>query len=220
MDEIIDSDFDFDLDIEINAPYEPANPRDADPLCHPRYDLYQDFRMGGLGALMNITLPVSTHCVDMLDCYVNQQRDCVTLDYMGLHEHGDRQICMRLHRYREKAYWEDATHSWLSSEPEFAQVTEIIRKSVAAGEAPLWNLARVIDLPEEVIAALTMGISGDVMCPGLMKPQFEVAILIGFCSVDLCLAAMGCAASQWVPVRRHAQRIRLRAQREMLGGAQ
>ncbi len=216
MDETID----FDLDIDINARFDPISPRDSDSLCHPRFDLFQDFRMGGLGALMNITLPVQTPCVDVLDCYVNQQRDCVTLEHLGLSDDRDRQICMRLHRYREKAYWEDATHSWLSSELEFAQVTEIIRKSVSAGEAPMWNLLRAMDLPVEFVDALSLNISGDVACPGLMKPQLEVAIVIGFCSVDACLASMGCAASQWVPVRRHTQRIRLRAQREMLGGAQ
>lgn len=218
MDEIID--FDFDLDIEINAPYEPGNPRDIDPLCHPRFDLFQDFRMGGLGALMGVTLPVETPCVDMLDCYVNQQRDCVTLDYMGLSESGDRQICLRLFQYRQGAYWETGTYSWLSSEPAFEQVTEIIRKSVAAGEAPMWNLVRAMDLPVQFVDALNLNISGDVACPGLMKPYLEVAILIGFCSVDACLAAMGCAASPWIPVRKHTRRIRLRAQREMLGGAQ
>ena len=218
MDEIID--FDFDLDIEISAPYEPGNPRDADPLCHPRFDLYQDFRMGGLGALMNITLPVETPYVDILDCYVNQQRDCVTLEHLGLSDAGDRQICMRLYRYRERAYWETGTYSWLSSEPEFAQVTETIRASVAAGEAPMWNLLRTMDLPVEFVDALSLGIGGDVACPGLMKPYLEVAILIGFCSVDACLAAMGCAASPWVPVRQHTQRVRLRAQQFATGGAQ
>lgn len=209
-----------DLDIDINTPYEPGNPREADPLSHPRFDLFHDFRMNGLGALMNITLPVQTPCVDVLDCYVNDQRDCVTLDYMGLSDDGDRQICLRLYEYREKAYWEDATYSWLSSEPEFAQVTETIRASVSAGEAPLWNLVRAMDLPVQFVDALSLNISGDVACPGLMKPLLEVAILIGFCSVDACLEAMGCAASLWVPVRRHTRRIRLRAQHFALGGAQ
>jgi hypothetical protein len=216
--EIID--FAFDLEIEISEPFEPGNPCDADPLCHPRFDLFQDFRMGGLGALMDVTLPVSSSCVDVLDCYVNQQRDCVTLEHFGLANSGDRQICMRLFQYREGAYWETGTFSWCSSEPEFAQVTEVIRASVEAGEAPLWNLLRTMDLPIEFVDALSLGIGGDVAIPRLMKDQLEVAILIGYSSVDACLAAMGCSALHWVPVRRHTQRILLRAQQFATGGAQ
>lgn len=216
--EIID--FDFDLNIEITSPCEPENPCDIDPLCHPRFDLFQDFRMGGLGALMDVTLPVSAHCVDILDCYVNHRSDCVALEHMSLSDDGDRQICMRLFQNRDGSYWETGTCSWCSSEPEFAQVTEIIRASVAAGEAPLWNLLRKMDLPVEFVDALSLGIGGDVACSGLMKSQVEVAILIGYCSVDAYLLAMGCSASAWVPVRRHMQRILLRAEQFASGGAE
>ena len=65
--------------------------------------------MGGLGPLIGVTLPVSTPCVDVLDCYVNDQRDCVTLEHMGLPDYGDRQISMRLYKYRDRAYWETGT---------------------------------------------------------------------------------------------------------------
>ena len=54
--------------------------------------------MGGLGPLIGVTLPVSTPCVDVLDCYMNAERDCVTLEHMGLPDYGDRQICLRLFR--------------------------------------------------------------------------------------------------------------------------
>ena len=50
-------------------------------------------------------------------------------------------------------YWETGTHSWCSSEPEFEQVTEIIKASVAAGESPLWNLVRGMSLPAEFVDA-------------------------------------------------------------------
>ena len=69
--------------------------------------------MGGLGPLIGVTLPVSTPCVDVLDCYTNAERDCVTLEHMGLPDHGDRQISMRLYKYRDRAYWENGTHSWV-----------------------------------------------------------------------------------------------------------
>ena len=148
---------DFDLDI---------HPRDAatysydpDPLSHPRFDLFQSSRMGGLGPLIGVTLPVETPFVDVLDCYVNDHRDCVTLEHMGLPDEGDRQISMRLYKYRDRAYWETGNYSWCSSEPAFEEVTEIIRASVAAGESPLWNLARGMSLPAEFIDALSMGIS-------------------------------------------------------------
>ena len=77
---------------------------------------------------------------------------------MGLPDEGDRQISMRLYKYRDRAYWETGTHSWCSSEPEFDVVTEIIRASVAAGESPMWNLVRGLSLPAEFIDALSMGI--------------------------------------------------------------
>jgi hypothetical protein len=216
--EIID--FDFDLNIEITSPCEPENPCDIDPLCHPRFDLFQDFRMTGLGALMDVTLPVSSSCIDVLDYYVNQKRDCVALEHMSLSGDGDRQICMRLFQHRGGSYWETGTCSWCSSESAFEQVTQTIRASVAAGESPVWNLVRTMDLPIEFVDALSLGISGDVACPGLMKSQIEVAILMGFSSVDAYLSAMGCSASAWVPVRRHMQRILLRAQQFASGGAQ
>ena len=155
MREIID--FDFDLDSEIHSPDTANYSYDPDPLSHPRFDLFQDFRMGGLGPLIGVTLPVSTPCVDVLDCYTNAERDCVTLEHMGLPEHGDRQISMRLYKYRDRAYWETGTHSWVSSEPEFGLVAGIIKASVAAGESPLWNLARGMSLPAEFIDALSMG---------------------------------------------------------------
>jgi hypothetical protein len=77
-----------------------------------------------------------------------------------------------------------------------------------------------MDLPIEFVEALSLGIGGDVACPGLMKDQLEVAILLGYCSVDAYLSAMGCSASAWVPVRRHMQRILLRAQQYATGGAE
>ena len=148
----------LDLDIEIHPRDAATYSYDPDPLSHPRFDLFQSFRMGGLGPLIGVTLPVSTPCVDVLDCYVNDQRDCVTLEHMGLPDDGDRQISMRLYKYRDRAYWETGTHSWCSSEPEFDLVTGIIRASVAAGESPLWNLVRGLSLPAEFIDALSMGI--------------------------------------------------------------
>ena len=147
----------FDLDIEIPPRDAASLSYDPDPLNQPRHDLFQDFRMGGLGTLMYVNLPVATPFVDVLDCYVNSQRDCVTLEHMGLPEHGDRQISMRLYKYRENAYWEIGTHSWSSRGPAFAEVTEIIRASVAAGESPMWGLLRAMELPAEFIDALSMG---------------------------------------------------------------
>ena len=74
----------FDLDIDIHPRDAAILSYDPDPLSHPRYDLFQDFRMGGLGPLIGVTLPVRDACVDVLDCYVNNQRDCVTLEHIGL----------------------------------------------------------------------------------------------------------------------------------------
>ena len=113
--------------------------------------------MGGLGPLIGVTLPVSTPCVDVLDCYVNDHRDCVTLEHMGLPDYGDRQISMRLYKYRDRAYWETGNYSWCSSESDFDLVAGIIRASVAAGESPMWNLVRSLPLPAKFIDALSMG---------------------------------------------------------------
>ena len=77
---------------------------------------------------------------------------------MDLLDGGDRQISMRLYKYRDRAYWENGTHSWCSSEPDFDLVTEIIKASVAAGESPMWNLVRGLPLPAEFIDALSLGI--------------------------------------------------------------
>ena len=148
----------LDLDIEIHPRDAENLSYDPDPLNHPRYDLFQDFRMGGLGPLIGVTLPVSTPCVDVLDCYTNAERDCVTLEHMGIPDEGDQQISMRLYKYRDRAYWETGTHSWCSSEPAFERVTGIIRASVAAGESPLWNLMRSLSLPGEFVDALSLGI--------------------------------------------------------------
>ena len=148
----------LDLDIEIHPRDAASLSYDPDPLSHPRFDLFQDFRMGGLGPLIGVTLPVETPCVDVLDCYVNSQRDCVTLEHIDLLDEGDRQISLRLYKYRDRAYWENGTHSWCSSEPAFEMVTEIIKASVAAGESPLWNLVRGMSLPAEFIDALSLGI--------------------------------------------------------------
>ena len=153
--------------------------------------------MGGLGTLMCVTLPVETPCVDVLDCYVNSQRDCVTLEYMDLLDEGDRQISLRLFRQKDSAHWETGAHSWLSSEPEFERVTEIIRASVAAGESPLWNLARGMSLPAEFVDALSLGVGGDLVCPQLIKDDVEKSIWLGFCSTEEYLKTMGCMASPW-----------------------
>ena len=88
----------FDLDIEIHPRDAASLSYDPDPLSHPRFDLFQNYRMGGLGPLIGVTLPVSTPFVDVLDCYMNSQRDCVTLEHMGLPDDGDRQISLRLLR--------------------------------------------------------------------------------------------------------------------------
>ena len=157
----------FDLDIEIPPRDAASLSYDPDPLNQPRHDLFQDFRMGGLGPLMGVTLPVSTPCVDVLDCYVNSQRDCVTFEHMGLPDEGDRQISMRLYKCRENAYWETGSYSWSSSEPAFEIVTEIIKASVAAGESPLWNLVRGLSLPAEFIDALSL----DIGCDGSLWEQ-------------------------------------------------
>ena len=187
----------FDLDIDIHPSDAAILSYDPDPLSHPRYDLFQSSRMGGLGPLIGVTLPVSTPCVDVLDCYMNAERDCVTLEHMGLPDYGDRQICLRLFRQKDGAHWETSTHSWCSSEPAFEEVTEIIKSSVAAGESPLWNLARGMSLPAEFVDALSMGIGGDLVCPQLIKDDVEKSIWLGFCSTDEYLKTMGCMASPW-----------------------
>ena len=76
-------------------------------------------------------------------------------------------------------------------------MTEIIKSSVAAGESPLWNLARGMSLPAEFVDALSMGIGGDLVCPQLIKDDVEKSIWLGFCSTDEYLKTMGCMASPW-----------------------
>ena len=76
-------------------------------------------------------------------------------------------------------------------------MTEIIKASVAAGESPLWNLARGMSLPAEFIDALSMGIGGDLVCPQLIKGDVEKSIWLGFCSTEEYLKTMGCMASPW-----------------------
>ena len=48
----MDGTIEFDLDIEIHPRDAAILSYDPDPLSHPRYDLFQDFRMGGLGPLI------------------------------------------------------------------------------------------------------------------------------------------------------------------------
>jgi len=187
----------FDLDIDIHPSDAAILSYDPDPLSHPRYDLFQSSRMGGLGPLIGVTLPVSTPCVDVLDCYVNDHRDCVTLEHMGLPDYGDRQISMRLYKYRENAYWETGNYSWSSSEPAVEEVAGIICASVAAGESPMWNLVRSLSLPADFIDALSLGVGGDLVCPQLIKEDVEKSIWLGFCSTEEYLKTMGCMASPW-----------------------
>ena len=149
----------FDLDIEIH-PRDAANlSYDPDPLSHPRFDLFQRFPHGwprptdrGDPARRD-TL---RRCARLLhrtpNVTASPSSTWVFLD------DGDRQISLRLYKYRDQAYWETGTHSWCSSEPAFEEVTEIIKASVAAGESPLWNLVRGMSLPAEFIDALSMGI--------------------------------------------------------------
>lgn len=178
-----------------------GNPQE-NSLDYPRIDLFQGFRLGGR-AIAGVLLPVAAPCVDVWALHANCDDEIITLEYSGMPSRPWKQITMRLFQRGEDGQMIlETTHSWFSDEKEvFENLLKIVRTSIINEECPLWNIARLIEIPARFLAVLGKEIGGDLVSKNLSKQQVEMALSMGFCTIENYLEVMGCRPSPYVRVR-------------------
>ena len=193
---------DFDIESTIAAISSRPKNVEVDPLEFPRYDLFQEYRMGtSLGAIASIILPIDSPCQDQLDWYRNFHYESVSLEYGALSAMSLKQLQLRM--FRHSLDEEDVkllkTHSWFSDDlVVFPALTKCIRESVQAGESPLWNLVRGGFVPNHFADVLAEDLTGNGPCRQLIKEKVEIALDCNFVTVQELLSDMGGKPSPWI----------------------
>jgi hypothetical protein len=192
---------DFDIESAIDEIQSRSKIEAVNPLEHPRYDLFAEYRLGtSMGAIGCIILP-SDCCQDQLDWYRNFHYESVSLEYGALSAMGLKQLQLRM--FRHSVDEEDVkllkTHSWFSDDlVVFPALTKCIRESVQAGESPLWNIVRTGFVPKHFADVLGEDLTGNGPCRQMIKEKVEIALDCNFVTVQELLSDMGGKPSPWV----------------------
>lgn len=200
---------DFDIESAIDAISSRPKMDEVDPLEHPRYDVYMEYRIGtSLGAIGCIILPIDSPCQDQLDWYRNFHYESVSLEYGALSAMSLKQLQLRM--FRHSVDEEDVkllkTHSWFSDDQVvFSALTKCIRDSVQAGESPLWNLVRAGYVPKQFADVLGEDLAGTGPCRQLIKDQVEIGLACDLFSVQELLSDMGGKPSPWIRFHRSSR---------------
>lgn len=193
---------DFDIESAIAAISSRPKGEVVNPLEHPRYDVYMEYRIGtSLGAIGCIILPIDSPCQDQLDWYRNFHLESVSLEYGALSAMSLKQLQLRM--FRHSLDEEDVellkTYSWFSDDQVvFPALTKCIRESVQNGESPLWNLVRAGFVPKQFADVLGEDLAGTGACRQLIKDQVEIGLACDLFSVQELLSDLGAKPSPWI----------------------
>lgn len=196
---------DFDIESAIDAISSRPQGEEVNPLEHPRYDLFREYRLSTSGASMGaigcLIFPVDTPCVDLIDFYRDFHYESVSLEYGALSAMGLKQLQMRMFRHSvdEEEVKLIETHSWFSDDQvTFSALTKCIRESVQNGESPLWNMVRAGFVPKKFANLLGEDLAGTGACRQLIKDQVEIGLACDLFSVQELLSDLGAKPSPWI----------------------
>lgn len=193
---------DFDIDSAIAAISSRPQGEELNPLEHPRYDLFQEYRLGtSMGAIGCLIFPVEIPSVDLIDFYRDFHDESVSLTYGALSGMGLKQLQLRMHRhmFKDEEIKLIETHSWFSDDQlTFAALTKCIRESVQNGESPLWNLVRAGFVPKKFANLLGENLAGTGPCRQMIKNQVEIGLACDLFSVQDLLSDLGAKPSPWI----------------------